>query len=148
MANDYLKIVAVPATDSPILNSAFGTSALSQINPPFTALLVNGPAHGKLELHTDGSFAYFPEVDFVGTDSFTYQDGWATTAADGTTPIVSNIATVTIKVVPAIAHNDQYQVLQDTTLDIHKPGFLSTTPAAPPLIRLLPSRLVARFTAR
>lgn len=57
---------------------------------PLTAQLVTGPSNGTLELNPDGSFTYNPNLDFTGTDTFTYQ------ASDGTA--LSNVATVTIEV--------------------------------------------------
>ena len=59
---------------------------------PFTAALVTGPTNGTLTFHADGTFVYIPNHNFVGTDSFTYQD----TDSAGA---VSNIATATINVV-------------------------------------------------
>ena len=61
---------------------------------PFTAALVTGPTNGTLTFHADGTFVYIPNHDFVGTDTFTYQD---TDSANA----VSNIATATINVVNA-----------------------------------------------
>jgi hypothetical protein len=64
----------------------------SPFGTPLTFLLVSGPAHGTLSISSngDGSFAYLPATNFVGTDTFTYEatDGIATSAP----------ATVTIKV--------------------------------------------------
>jgi Ca2+-binding RTX toxin-like protein len=37
-----------------------------------TAVLVSGPAQGRLDLRPDGSFTYSPPADFVGTVRFTY----------------------------------------------------------------------------
>jgi VCBS repeat-containing protein len=34
--------------------------------------LVNGPAHGSLELHADGSFEYHASANYNGADSFSY----------------------------------------------------------------------------
>ena len=61
---------------------------------PFTAALVTGPTNGTLTFHADGTFVYIPNTNFVGTDTFTYQD----TDSAGA---VSNIATATINVVNA-----------------------------------------------
>lgn len=57
---------------------------------PATAVFVDEPAHGALELAGDGSFIYAPVANFNGTDSFTYRvrDDWAE----------SGLATVTITV--------------------------------------------------
>jgi len=57
-----------------------------------TASLVTGTTNGVLALNANGGFTYTPNLDFVGTDQFTYQ------AFDGT--FFSNIATVTIVVIP------------------------------------------------
>ena len=60
----------------------------------FTAQLVHDPSHGTVALNPDGSFTYTPSTQYTGTDSFTYQD----VGADGT----SNVATVTLTVVPKV----------------------------------------------
>lgn len=60
---------------------------------PLTALLVDGPQFGNLQLAADGSFAYTPDEGFVGTDNFTYR------AFDGL--LESNLALVTLEVTPA-----------------------------------------------
>ena len=57
-----------------------------------TALLAAAPAHGALTLAANGSFLYTPDLDFNGTDSFTYR------ASDGSAS--SNVATVAITVNP------------------------------------------------
>ena len=41
---------------------------------PLTAVYLAGPAHGTLSLNYDGSFTYTPAGNYVGTDSFTYED--------------------------------------------------------------------------
>ena len=58
----------------------------------FSSVLVTGPADGVLALNADGSFTYTPDKNFVGTDSFTYDDVQGSTT--------SNVATVTIMVNP------------------------------------------------
>ena len=57
---------------------------------PLTAALVRPPAHGRLALRADGSFAYAPQRGFAGTDRFVYE----TTDAQG----FADRATVTIRV--------------------------------------------------
>ncbi len=37
------------------------------------AVLTSGPSHGRLSLASNGSFTYTPDVDYLGTDSFTYR---------------------------------------------------------------------------
>ncbi len=90
---------------------------------PLTALLVNGPAHGMLDLHSDGSFTYAPAVGFNGVDRFTYQ------ASDDA---VSNVATVTLTVTPVVpppvqppvAADHSYTAVENQPLNIAAPGVL------------------------
>jgi VCBS repeat-containing protein len=39
---------------------------------PITAAAVTSPQHGTLTLNADGSFVYTPNINYAGTDSFTY----------------------------------------------------------------------------
>ncbi len=94
-------------------HGVLGTGLVADFDPdgtPLTAVLVNGPSHGILDFHADGSFTYTPDPNylsymsdttadtfslnytFVGNDSFTYQ------AFDGSA--YSNTATVSITVTP------------------------------------------------
>ncbi|MCA9263946.1 MAG: tandem-95 repeat protein [Planctomycetales bacterium] len=68
-----------------------------------TAHLVEDVTNGQLTLNANGSFTYVPNVNFFGTDSFTYQ------ANDGDQD--SQIATVTITVNPV---NDAPVAVADT----------------------------------
>jgi VCBS repeat-containing protein len=61
---------------------------------PLTAILVDNPTNGTFSLNPDGSFTYEPNLNFFGTDSFTYL------ANDGTAD--SDLATVTITVNPVV----------------------------------------------
>ncbi|MEO2011815.1 MAG: DUF3105 domain-containing protein [Pirellulaceae bacterium] len=66
---------------------------INDVNPaadPLHATLVAQASNGVATLDHDGSFTYTPAVDFLGTDSFTYE------ASDDST--ISNVATVTINV--------------------------------------------------
>jgi len=79
-----------------------------------TAALVVGPDHGDLILNADGGFTYTPDVDWNGSDSFTY------TAFDGAAE--SNTATVTLTVVPVndapVAVEDTYSVPEDLSISM------------------------------
>lgn len=57
---------------------------------PMTAILVSGSTKGKVQLTTEGAFAFTPNKDFTGTTTFTYK------ASDG--KATSLTKTVTIKV--------------------------------------------------
>ncbi|HEY7165683.1 MAG TPA: tandem-95 repeat protein [Candidatus Binatia bacterium] len=87
-----------------------------------TALLVRGPQHAaSFMLNADGSFAYTPDVNFNGTDTFIYK------VNDGA--VDSNEATVTIAVSPVndapVAANDAFNTDEDTTLDVPGRGVLA-----------------------
>ncbi len=88
---------------------------------PLTAVLVSGPAHGTLTLNSNGSFSYVPNINFNGTDSFTYK------ANDGA--LDSGVATVTLSVSPVndfpFASPDSFGVAEDTILTVPGPGVLS-----------------------
>jgi VCBS repeat-containing protein len=121
-------ITVTPVNDAPVAtDDAFNTpedTPLSVLIPgllgndtdvdgdALTALLVSGPAHGSVTLNPDGSFAYTPEANYHGADSFTYQ------ANDGTAD--SNVATVSLTVTPVndapVAQNDAYTLDQYTSL--------------------------------
>ena len=62
-------------------------------NDPLTAVLVNNVTNGTLMLNADGSFTYTPNVDFVGTDSFTY------VASDGTGQSAPTTVTILVNAV-------------------------------------------------
>lgn len=83
------------------------------------ASLVSGPDAGTLELNENGSFAYTPEPDFHGDDTFTYEvsDGEATD--QGTVRMTVN----PINDAPA-AVDDAYTVGEGETLSVAAPGVL------------------------
>ena len=90
-----------------------------------TAQIVTTTANGTLQLNPNGSFTYSPNTNFSGTDSFTYR-----ATDNGTPPLQSNIATVTITVVAAndapIAAPDSYSTEEDSPpLIVAAPGVLA-----------------------
>src|SRR5262249_6266840 len=74
-----------------------------------TATLVTGPSHGTLSLNPDGTFAYNPELHYLGDDAFTYRvnDGLAD----------SDTVTVNLQVVNTAprALEDVYHTVHDRT---------------------------------
>ena len=69
-----------------------------------TAVLVSSTSNGILSFNADGSFTYTSDANFAGDDTFTYQ------VSDGES--LSNVATVTITVIP-------YVTFEDPTIDDH-----------------------------
>ena len=107
VAEDQTFIIAEPgvlANDTDVDNPA----------ADLTAVQVSGPAHGTLTLNGNGSFAYTPNEDFFGDDSFTYK------ASDGQAD--SEVVTVSIKVNavnhPPVAEDDSVETGEDTPRDI------------------------------
>jgi len=89
---------------------------------PLTLTKLTDPVNGVLVLQADGSLTYQPNLNFSGTDSFTYK------VSDGTTDSLA--ATVTFNVLPInddpIATGDgPYTVLEDTLLSVAAPGILA-----------------------
>ncbi len=84
------------------------------------ATLSVGPAHGAVNLNTDGSYTYRPAPSWNGTDTFSYR------AFDGA--LYSNTATVTIAVMHVnhapVAVDDTATTAEDTTLTVAAPGVL------------------------
>jgi VCBS repeat-containing protein len=77
--------------DTPLAVSAPGVLGNDSDFDPLTATLVTGPDHGTLSLQADGSFAYTPEADFNGADSFTYR------AHDGIAESADTVVTLTVQ---------------------------------------------------
>jgi VCBS repeat-containing protein len=77
-----------------------------------TAVIVDGPDHGKLVLNPDGSFVYTPDADFNGPDSFTYKTSDGSAASDPVT-VTLNVTPVND---PPVAEDDSYDVGQGGTL--------------------------------
>lgn len=104
----------------------------SNSSSPLTAVLVDPPDNGTVNLRANGSFDYTPANGFTGPDSFTYR-------ADNGLP--SNLATVSITVtgVPPTARNDRFSTDLDETLVVPAPGVLAndTNPGNAPLKAVL-----------
>ncbi len=89
-----------------------------------TAVLVAGPTHGTLTLNANGSFSYTPATNYNGSDSFTYN------ANDGS--LDSNIATVSITVIPDLIFKDGFESgnLSAWSSSVGDPGDLVVTNTA------------------
>jgi len=89
----------------------------------------SGPQNGVLNLNTNGSFTYTPNVNFAGTDQFTYQ------YCDGGTPNLCDVATVTITVQGNFVRLTSKVALQGALLNSTTPGImrgqLRTLPSFP-----------------
>ncbi|HWQ83225.1 MAG TPA: tandem-95 repeat protein, partial [Anaerolineales bacterium] len=84
-----------------------------------TALLASGPNHGTLNLNPDGSFSYAPDLNYNGSDDFSY---YANDGQDNSLVQVS-IQVTAVNDAPQ-AYPDTYAALEDTDLTIPAPGLL------------------------
>ena len=131
-----VNITVNPVNDAPVaVNDSYNTNEDTVLNvsspgvlsndtdvdgDTLKAIKVTDPSHGSLTLNADGSFSYTPNLNYNGSDSFTYK------ANDS--KLDSNIATVSITVLggnPPVAVNDSYNTNEDTVLNISSPGVLS-----------------------
>lgn len=103
-----------------MISAALGvlTNDVDPDGPSLTAQLVATTSRGTLTLNGNGSFTYTPELNYVGTDSFTYR------VSDGT--LTSNTVTVTLNMIavndPPVAFPDAYTVKKNAPLVITTPG--------------------------
>jgi uncharacterized protein len=80
-----------------------------------TATLVNGPAHGTISLHADGSFEYHSAANYNGADSFSYVAKDAFGGASAVTQVQLAIAPVNDAPVAAA---EAAAVKEDATVSI------------------------------
>ena len=85
-----------------------------------TAAVVSGSSHGTLNLNADGSFIYTPAPNYNGPDSFVYK------AIDEQTNSSTATVNITVNAVndPPVGNDDNYNVDEDTTLNVPAPGVL------------------------
>lgn len=110
---DEILVVAGPgvlANDTDVDNAA----------ETLTVELVDGAAHGTVELSADGSFTYTPHADYNGADSFSYvvTDGQLVSDA-----IMVAITVAAVNDAPS-AENDHYSTDEDQQLAVNAPGVL------------------------
>ena len=128
-----VNLAPVATNDSYFLTNAVLTVAASGILTndsdadlpvnTLTAVLMNGPTNGVLNLSSNGGFTYTPNVGFSGLDVFTYRanDGVTTSAVATVSITVSNrpfiitsvlvdsgLATVTWNSTPGLSYRVQY----------------------------------------
>ncbi len=92
LANDDSYLV----NENTLLNVPVAQGVLSndQTNANATASVLDDVRNGALTLQRDGSFSYLPNINFTGTDSFTYQ----VAASNGT--MVQATATIRVNALP------------------------------------------------
>ena len=81
-----------------------------------SAVLIANVGQGSLTLNDNGSFTYTPDLDFSGTDTFTYR------ATDGT--LFSPIRTVTFIVVPAALRVQINEIMYHPSSEIDAEEFI------------------------
>ncbi len=81
-------------------------------NLQVSSTVVTAPAHGTVELSSDGAFSYTPEQNYSGEDFFVYQ----VTDGQGGAAQARVAMRIDIPNSAPIARNDSYQSLEDETL--------------------------------
>lgn len=85
-------------------------------NDILDAQLVLGPLNGVLNLETDGTFSYHPNLNFTGLDTFLYipNDGTLT----GLLPTLVTLNILPLVNTPPVANNDTFNLSEDTILNL------------------------------
>ena len=125
-----VSITINPVNDSPVaVNDPYNTNEDTVLNVgapgvlgndndpegnPLTAALFSGPAHGALTLNGDGSFTYTPNLNFAGTDSFSYK------VNDGSVDSTSATVTITVGAQndPPVAGNQSVSTAENVAVNI------------------------------
>ena len=92
VVNDYYSVKE--NTSLTTTNPGVLTNDLDVYGTNLTAVLINGPTNGILNLSSNGGFTYTPSANFAGTDGFTFQ------ASDKSNSL--GIASATISVISAV----------------------------------------------
>jgi len=98
------KVLSTNLTNDVLVNDTHSTG------DTLTAVLNQGPAHGVLTLHANGTFTYTPTTGFVGTDTFSY------TPQDGSIAGSPTTVTITVLDTAPVAKADSYQASKGTPL--------------------------------
>ena len=113
-------VYSTPQSTALIVLAANGVLANDSGGPGRQAINFTPVTNGVLFPAPDGSFVYQPNFGFAGNDAFTYQ------VIDA--GMLSNVATVTITVVPPnvppVAADDAFAVDEGQTLNVGAPGVL------------------------
>jgi VCBS repeat-containing protein len=84
------------------------------LRPLLASSVVSAPTHGAITVNADGTFSYTPDLDYFGTDTFSYR------LSDG--PLDSNLATVNLTVTAVndapVAADVALSTAEDTALVI------------------------------
>ncbi len=89
-------------------------NATDEDSDPLTAVKATDPSHGTAVINPDGSFSYIPELDFAGTDTFTY------VANDGAEDSDPATVSVTVNRDPnaPTATNDGFTMKEDKSITV------------------------------
>jgi subtilisin family serine protease len=79
-----------------------------------TVSATSGPQHGTLDNHGDGTFTYYPETDFYGSDSFDYRVCDSGSLCDTGTVYIA----VSLVNFPPVANSDSVITPEDTQVAI------------------------------
>jgi len=92
-----------------------GTGQTVDVPNVLTAVLVQGPSHGDVDLNQDGSFTYTPDAEFSGTDTFYYRASDGSAESD---PVEVTIIVNLVNDAPVASDDPDYTTPQDTKLEV------------------------------
>lgn len=104
----------IPLNGESVLNNDFGTG--------LSATLTSPPSSGTIILNADGTYLYTPNLNFVGTDSFSY------TATDIYNQMTTNTVTITVVSTPVYTNPDFGRTFVNTPLVQTKSIFSNDSP--------------------
>ncbi len=101
----------------PVLTGVLSNDTDNNSTADLSAVLLSEPSNGMLTVfEADGSFAYVPNQDFNGMDSFTYQ---AVDGGNGAVATATVLLTVNAVNDTTIAFDDAYQMVANTILTVN-----------------------------
>jgi len=93
----------------------------NDLAPNSTVAVVSNPTQGSVNLSSDGSFVYTPNLGVTGTDTFTYR---ATSGSNSSTAIVT-ISVKSTSAPPTVQNDSGYLVSTNGTLNVTAAGVLA-----------------------
>lgn len=136
--DEDVEVIVTPVNDAPVANPDQYSTDRDQTltvsadegvlandtdvdGPQLTAALIGPPAHGQLDLQTNGAFTYVPNGVFVGVDQFQYQvdDGLGAVDAAVVSIVVRDIDTTVVVLV-----EDDYYRFDAPGTSVDAPGVL------------------------
>ena len=100
------------------IDSGLGVDSSDVENQELTFTVESAPSNGNVEINLDGSFEYVPNLNFEGTDRFTYV---ALDGEDSSVPSEVEIEVISVNDPPEVV-DDTYSVIENNSLVVSQSG--------------------------